>query len=136
MGDLLDSKEEFARIISLFLAEQLRTRNVTLSRAAEIAQKVLQNINLIDTEERFLRFVKELSGDFEELYTLGERIDMHVAISKRKKFEEKVREFVVNVLSSNMQLASLVLQDALAEDCTIDKLGKKYSQFKEFTEKV
>src|SRR5437763_250037 len=105
-----NKKEEFARAVSLFLAELIRSREITLERAAEIAQKVVENINLIDSEEHFLRFSKELSADFEELFHLHERIRFDIKVNERRHLEQKVRDFVVDMLVQNPKLAYEILQ--------------------------
>jgi len=128
----LKKQNEYAKAVSLFLAECLRTHRTSLTRAAEIADKVLQNINLIDTEQRFLEFVKILSADFEELHHLGEVFHMHVKIKERQYLEQKVRMFVIQAMSSNMQLASDVLQEAIRESVSIEDLSGKFPEFKQF----
>ena len=125
-------QNEYARAVSLFLAESLRTHRTSLARAAEIAQKVLQNINLIDTEAQFLDFVKVLSSDFEELHHLGEVFHMHMKVSERQYLEQKVRLFVIQVISSNMSLAASVLDEAIKDDVSLDALTAKFPDFKEF----
>ncbi len=128
-------KEEYAKAVCYFLAEQLSIRNIELPRAAEIAQKVTENIRLIETEQDFSRFIKELSGDFEELYMLGDRIEMHIHVSVRKDLEEKVREFVVNILPQDTNLALQILNEAIKDDITVQDLCLKFPQFNHFISK-
>jgi len=125
-------QNEYAKAVSLFLAELLRTHKTSLTRAAEIAEKVLQNINLIDTEQQFLEFVKILSSDFEELHHLGEVFHMHVKITERRYLEEKVRMFVIQTISSNTQLAADVLQDAVKDEVSMEGLSGKFPDFKQY----
>ena len=127
-----NNKEQYARAVSLFLAEELRVRKISLPRAAEIAQKVVENINLIDSEARFLGFIKEISSDFEELFQLQERIDMHMKYNARREFEEQVREFAILTLSNDAALASQVLQEAVNENSEINQLCAKFPQFASF----
>src|SRR6185436_7071636 len=116
MREATEQKNEYAKAISLFLAELLRTRKITLHRAADIAQKVVENINLIDTEEHFLKLVKELSSDFDELQHLVERYHMHLKVTDRKDLEHKARMFAIQIMSSDMNLALQVLQEATKEN--------------------
>jgi hypothetical protein len=128
-------KEEYAKAVSLFLAELLRTRKISLERAAEIAQKVLHNINLIDSEAQFLKFIKELTSDFQELFQLHERVFLHIKFDERKHMEQKVREFVVRAVVTDLKLASMVLQEAIQEDPSLDKICLKFPEFKAFIER-
>jgi len=125
-------KEQYAQAVSFFLAELLRTRKISLNRAAEIAQKVTENINLIDSEERFLSFIKEISSDFEELFQLQERISFTIKYDARRDFEQKVREFAISTLATDATLACQVLQEAVNENCEINQLCVKFPQFSEF----
>ncbi|HYC79427.1 MAG TPA: hypothetical protein VEC17_00180, partial [Candidatus Binatia bacterium] len=61
------TRDHYGRMVCFFLAEGLRSRKISISRAAEIAEKVLNHVNLLDTETAFLNLVKELAKDFEEL---------------------------------------------------------------------
>ena len=129
-------KEQYARSICFFLAEQLRVRRVSLARAAEIAQKVMDNLNLIDTEQDFLRFIKALSQDFEELNQLQDRVFMSIHISARRDLETKVREFVVNILPQDTSLVLQILGEAIKDDVKVEDLCLKFPQFKQFLEKM
>ena len=125
-------KNEYARSVALFLAELLRTRKTNLIRAAEIAQKVVNNINLIDTEHDFLRLIKELSADFEELNKLEPLISFNVHRNERREIEIKVRQFVVSIVSSDMGQALAILQEAIKDDSLLEDLCQKFPQFNQF----
>ena len=127
-----NNKNEYAKAVSMFLAELLRTRKIGLVRAADIAQKFVENINLLDSEQRFLQFIKELSDDFEELYHLEERVDMHMKFNFRHDFEQKVREFAIATLFTDPNLACSVLQEAVNENCELNTLAVKFPQFGNF----
>ncbi len=62
MSDSAKQKEEYAQAVCYFLAELLRNHRVSLPRAAEISEKVVGNINLIDTEKRTDRHAHENRG--------------------------------------------------------------------------
>lgn len=126
------SKEEYAKIVCLFLAELLRTRKITLTRAAEICQKVTDNLNLVDSEEHFLSLVKQLSSDFEELFHLQALVNMHAAVSQRLDLEEKVRAFVISTLVQDSHLAMEILQEAVKVDIRLPDLCHKFPQFQKF----
>lgn len=127
-------KQDYARAVCVFLADGLRSKRVPLQHAAEIAQKVVENINLIDTEKDFLNFIKNLSKDFEELVKLEDRIFMHMKIDERKVMEAKVREFVVTVLQSDLSQAVEILDAAVKSGSKIDELQQKFPKFRQFLE--
>lgn len=129
-----NNKEEYAKAVCYFLAELLRTHRVSLARASEITQKVLANINLIDTEAQFLKLVKELSQDFQELLSLGRRVDMHLKVGEREQFEIHVREFVILSLNSDPPSAMAVLKEAVTEGVAVEAICAKYPTFKQFME--
>lgn len=131
-----DQKEQYARSVCYFLAELLRTHRLSLLRAAEIAQKVVENINLIDSEENFLKLVKELSSDFEELNKLSDRIQMNIHTSQRKILEDAVRGFVITILPSDTNLALAILQEAIKDHIMIEDLCVKFPQFQVFIKKT
>ncbi len=135
MNDLkLTNKQDYARAVCLFLAEGLRTRRIALTRALEIAQKVLDNLNLLDTEYDFLRLIKELSNDFEELLKLEQRVFLYVKSDERAKTELVVKDFVVNQLSTNMAEAVKVMDEVINHKVSLDQLKTKYPAFKTFIE--
>ncbi|HEX9503167.1 MAG TPA: hypothetical protein VF974_02490 [Patescibacteria group bacterium] len=130
--DSANSKNEYARHVSLFLAELLRSRKISLERAAEIAQKVVENINLIDSEHNFLQFVKELTLDFDELFPFEERVHMHVHVGERRDLERKVRGYAVHIMPSDLNQALAILQEALKDEVQLPDLYVKFPQFKQF----
>jgi hypothetical protein len=132
MVTTLDNKNEYAKSICLFLAELLRTRRITLARSSEIAQKVLQNINLIDTEEDFLRLTKELAFEFEELHYFKERLSKNVHVNQRRELEKKVREFAASVMYQDSKLALDVLAAAVSDEARLEDLGARFPQFEQF----
>jgi hypothetical protein len=133
MKDLkLSGKNDYAKSVCHFLAEGLRTRRIGLKRAAEIAQKVVDHINLLDTEKDFLALIKELSKDFEELLKLEDRIYMYIKSDDRVKMELKVKEFAVNLMAHDTALAVQIMEEAVKADADIKVLSEKFPQFKQF----
>jgi hypothetical protein len=131
----LTQKEEYAKMVCLFLAEGLRTRRIPMKRAGEIAEKVLQNINLLDTETDFLQLVKELAKDFEELVVLEGKLAKSIETGEKRHAESLVREFAIGLLSSDSKTALAILQDAATGHTNMAELESKYPKFKEFTSK-
>ena len=129
-----DQKNEYAKSVALFLAELLRTRKISISRASEIAGRVVNNINLIDTEEDFLKLIKELMSDFDELDHLHKLVTEKIQISKRVNLENRVREFASQTIITDLTLAANILSDAVSYNCTLEALCAKYPSFKQFME--
>jgi hypothetical protein len=128
----LTSKEQYAQMVCLFLAEGLRTRRISLQRAAEIAEKFLQNLNLLDTENDFLSLIKELSKDFDELSVLETKVAKSKETTEKRKLEALVKEFVIGILATDVKMAMNILQDASIGDAQLRDLGAKYPAFKNY----
>lgn len=128
-------KNQFAYMVCLFLAEGMRTRKISLKRAGEIAEKVLANINLIDTEEDFLKLIKELSKDFEELLMLENKVLKQRSLDMKRDMEVKVREFSIQVLPTNPKLALLILEKAAENDASLESLAQTFPEFAEYLKK-
>ena len=127
-------KEEYAKAVCMFLAEMLRTRKVSLARSAEIAQKVVDNINFIDTEEDFLRLIKERPSDYEELFKLQKIVLLDVERAERRDMEEVVREYVINIMGADARQALDVLVEAVKQEAQLPQLCTKFPKLKEFME--
>jgi len=134
LQDAAAKKDQYAKAVCLFLAEMLRTRKITLKRSSEISQKFLHNINLLDTEEQFLRLIKDMTPEFEELITLEQRVFLHMQIGERENLEAAVVEFVVHTLPVDLATATGVLQEAVNENCQLKDLMSKFPSFGEFME--
>jgi hypothetical protein len=134
MDQTTNRKEEYAKAVCYFLAELLRNHRVALPRAAEISEKVVANINLIDTELQFLEFIRELSRDFDELVSFSARIDMHMKVGEREKLDTQVREFVIFSLDKDLELAYGVLNEAVQPGACHEVICGKFPIFKQFIE--
>lgn len=135
MTNPTSSKEEYAKITCLFLAEQLRVRKITLKRVGEIAEKVATHINLINTERDFAALIKELSKDFEELLSLGERLQFRMQVDERRSSEQLIKQFAIQILASDPHLALNIMQEAAKEPLNLNLLANKFPDFKEFIER-
>ncbi len=133
MDDLkLKDKNDYARVVCAFLAEGLRTRQVSLERSVEIADKVVQNINLLDTEQDFLGLIKELSKDFEELLKLEDRIERFIKTDERKKMEKLVQDYALQSMRQDLKEASQVMEAALQESATLESLSQQFPKFSKY----
>jgi hypothetical protein len=131
----LQNKNDYARAVCHFLAEGLRTRKIGLKRAAEIAKKVVDHMNLLDTERDFLKLVKELSIDFQELVKLEDRIYLYIKSDDRSRMETSVKEFAVKLISQDTKLALQIMEEAIKDGADLKQLEDKFPQFKEFINK-
>lgn len=129
-------KEEFAKLTCLFLAEQMRIKTISLERASEIAQKVVANLNLLDTEQDFLKFIKELTSDFEELVHLEQRVFMHAEVNERRQMENQVKDFVISVLTHDANLALNIMEAAIKDGTKLEHLSQSFPEFKNYMEKT
>lgn len=126
------NKEEYAKAVCLFLSEQLRTHKISLQRAADIASKIVSNLNLIDTEHDFLQLIKELSKEFEILIRLEEKVFFYAQINERKRMEQLVREFVIGYFASDSKMVLELLLEAIRSETTIAVLEQKFPVFSRF----
>lgn len=129
---MMVSKEEHAKLICMFLAEQLRVNKISLRRAAEIAQKVLNNMNLIDSEQDLLVFIRDLSKDFEELIKLEDRVFFWKQANERKDLESSVRAYVIETIYKDPDLALKILNEAIKDEAKLEDLKQKFPSFAEF----
>ncbi|MBI2355658.1 MAG: hypothetical protein HYV13_00440 [Candidatus Doudnabacteria bacterium] len=133
---MIANKEQYAKLVCLFLAEQLRVKRISLRRAADIAQKVTENLSLIDSEQDFLRLIKELSNDFEELFTFEERVFFWVHTNERNNLEATVRAFAIETIPQDPKLALDVMLAAINDETRLDDLKQKFPSFAQFLERM
>lgn len=126
------NKEEYAKAVCFFISELLRTHKISLTRAAEIGQKVLAHLNLIDTEQDFLKFIKELTSDFEELLQLHQIVLYRIAGNQRQQMENTIREFVISIMPNDMPQALEVLAAAIEEHAQLPDLCTRFPELKQF----
>lgn len=127
-------KEEYAKCVCLFLAEGLRNHKISLKRAADIGQKVIDHLNLVDSEQDFLRLVKDLESDFEELISLEKIVLLNSQKSDREKMEALVREYVIAEMAADPKLSLSLLTAATNDQATLTDLKNKFPQFAGYLE--
>jgi len=133
--DRAELKEKLARAVCLFLAEMLRTRKLNLDRSAEIAARVVERLDKIETELNFLEAVRQLEFEFQELNILEQDLINLYGMSERKKMENYVRQYAIHRLPNNPEAAVEIMEEALKPDTTLDDLAAKFSEFAKFLEK-
>lgn len=124
----MNLQEQYAEAVCQFLAEQLRTRQVSLERAAEIAEGVVGRLERIKTDEEFQEAVREAHVEFEEMRQLQSRFESRAILSEREEMERLVREYAAGKLPLDPQAALLLLREALQPDTTLDWLLRKYPE--------
>jgi hypothetical protein len=122
-------KVKYTRMVCLFLAESLRTRRIPLKRSVEIVEKILQHINLMDTESDYLALIKELSYDFQELTQLESIMVKNFNSDQRRQLETFAREFAIKILPTDSKTALAIMQDAVQDGITMAQLRSKYPEF-------
>jgi hypothetical protein len=128
----LTPQEHYGRMVCLFLAEGLRTRHISVKRAADIAEKVLAHFNLLDSETAFMSFVKELSLEFQELGKLQSKIVKDSHHANRRGWEKAVQEYATGILHSDSRHALDILESASHPDAKLEDILKKFPRFKQF----
>lgn len=105
---------------------------MSLVRVCEIAEKVVDHMNILHDEKDFLNLVKELSKDFEELHVLEEKMVEKQRQIERELFDDMIKEFVVHILPTNSKIALAVLEDSTRTGLDTEALQAKYPEFKKF----
>ena len=72
--DTLAIDKTFNNLAALFLAEAVRSRRISLARAAEISHRVLNLLPRMNTESKILSLLTEVEKDFEEVSALKQAL--------------------------------------------------------------
>jgi len=127
-------QESLARVVCLFLAEMLRTREVSLKRGAEIAERIVVKLSEVETEQHFLEIIKRLEYDFQELRHLHRDLIFYHEVSDREMMEKLVREFAIQQLPNEPQRAVGLMEQALKPEISLRDLTNDHPGFAEFVE--
>jgi hypothetical protein len=122
----------FANLVALFLAENIRSRKISLKRAAEISETVVLNLARLGSEEEVLQFLAEVERDFEEVITLKQVLHFGYAQTDIAMYEDEIKEYAARIFPEDMVLSAGFLQDAIKPEMTIQKLSLKYPDFCRF----
>lgn len=123
------NREALSRCVCLFLAEMLRTRKVSLSRAADIAAVTLMEFDKIFSEAEFLEAIRRLEFEFQEIKYLEQDVLLFSQISERERMEHLVKEFVIKKLPTDPKLPLDIMQQALVSGSTLESLSRRFSDF-------
>jgi len=123
------STANFHNLIALFLAEIIRSRKTSLSRAAEISQRVLHMLPNMNSESQALTMLTEIEKDFEEISTLKQVLHFGVQESQMTIYEDDIKEFAAHIFVKNIDLSASFLKDAAKPGMTIQKLCLTHPEF-------
>ena len=122
----------FNRIVSLFLAEELRSRRVSLARAAEISRRVLQNLGNIHSETDALNMLSDIEKDFEEVGVIKQALHFGHAQPDVKQYEQQIKEYASDLLKQDIESSATFLRDCSGPQADIQVLCVKYPKFCEY----
>lgn len=134
MEQINSRSENAAKLLCLFMAEEMRMRMMSLGEAKEIAAAYVKHKKLIDNEEHMLRLTIELSKDFASLKRFEKKLAYYIEKQSRTDGEKQITEFVATIMDSDPQTAMGILSDAIDENNNIEKLKIKYPNFAQFIE--
>lgn len=116
-------------LVALFLAEAIRSRRTSLSRAAEISHRVVSNINQLTSEGQALSLLTEIEKDFREVSSLKQALHFGYKLSDVKIYEAEIKDYVAKTFTRDIAASNSFLQDAASQGMTISALCLKYPDF-------
>lgn len=125
----VNKSEHYSKSVCFFLSEMLRTRQVTLERAADIASRIIKKIDEVQTEDEFLELIRILEQEFQVLQVLEDEISFVQDTTERMDMEKMVREFAINHLPDDPDRALAIMEDALLPNTDLEQLCLKYQDF-------
>lgn len=121
--------QTFNNLVALFLAEAIRSRRMSLPRAAEISHRVVSSINMLKSEDQTLELLTNIEKDFEEVATLKQALHFGYHSSDVKVYETEIRDYASIILTQDINLSNAFLQDAARPGANIQMLCLKYPGF-------
>jgi len=120
------------QLVSLFLAEALRTRRTSLPRAAEISHRVVTKLAALDSEEKALDLLTQIEKDFEEVSMLKQVMHFGHKLSDIRAYEREIKDYASKILENDITLSNAFLEAAARQGMTIEELCLKYPAFCSF----
>ena len=117
------------QLVALFLAEAIRSKRTSLSRAAEISHRVVARINLLKSESQALSLLTEVEKDFTEVSVLKQALHFGNHASDVKIYENEIKDYASKVVAKDIQLSNAFLEDAAKQGANIQELCLKYPEF-------
>jgi hypothetical protein len=127
-----NTTQNFNNLVALFLAEAIRSRRTSLSRAAEISHRVVSKMDKLNSEDQALELLTNIEKDFEEISTLKQALHFGYQPSDVKVYEAEVKDYASKIFEQDLNFSNTFLQDAAKPGATIQELCLKYPKFCEF----
>jgi hypothetical protein len=124
-----ESAENFKFLVALFLAEELRSRHVTINRAAEISSLVVEALPQLSNEETVLTFLTQIEHEFEEVGLLKQALCFNYQDDDINVYTKEIKDFAAQLFESDMVASATFLQNAASPGMTIQKLCIKHPDF-------
>lgn len=122
----------FNQVVALFLAEALRSRRISLSRAAEVSARVTDCLPYISSEDQALAMLTEIEKDFQEVTALKQALHFGYKESDVKVYEDEIKSYAAKILQQGLTEPNAFLQDAAIPNMSISQLCLKYPDFCSF----
>ena len=120
---------QLKKLVAMFLAEVIRSRRTSLSRAAEISDRVIQLLPQMKTESQALSLLTDVEKDFEEMVVLKQALHFGYRDTDIQVYEQDIKEYAARIFTQDMALSVAFLQEASKPDMDIQKLCFKYPDF-------
>lgn len=117
------------QLIALFLSEAIRTRRTSLSRAAEISQRVVTRLPFLHSESGALLMLTDIEKDFQEVGVLKQALHFGYGASDIKVYESEIKDYASKIFVKDIPASNQFLQDAAGKQMTIQQLCLKYPDF-------
>jgi hypothetical protein len=123
---------QFRQMAGMFLAEVIRSRRVSLRRAAEISHQVVIILPKISSEKDALALLTEVEKDFEEITVFKQALHFGYSDTDIRVYEREIKEYAAKIFTQDMPFSASFLQDASKQEMDIVKLCLKYPNFCEY----
>jgi hypothetical protein len=121
--------QTFNNLVALFLAEAIRSRRMSLARAAEISHRVVSHMDMLNSEDQALELLTNIEKDFEEVASLKQALHFGYRPSDVKIYETEIRDYASKIFAWDITLSNAFLQDAAKPGASIQELCLKYPEF-------
>ena len=125
----MNQEKDLNNLVALFLAEAVRSRRTSISRAAEISQRVVFNLSNLKTESSALAVLTGIEKDFREVTSLRQALHFGYHPSDVKVYETEIKEYASKLFSKDMKASAEFLQQAARPGAKIQELCIKYPEF-------
>ncbi len=119
----------YSRLAAVFLSEIIRSRRISLARAAEISEAVNSAMQNMKSEEELLSYLTGIEKDFEEVRGLKEVLNFGLRQPETKIYEREIKEYAAELFKNDMVASSIFLQDAAKSSMTMQELCLRYPEF-------